>query len=54
MFLYLQSELLATNKTSDSILKSTGTEKKVADSKILKRKSGDEAVEVKPIFSWIK
>ena len=48
-----QAELLSTNKTSDSILKSTGTEKKVADSKVLKRKSGDEAVEVKS-FSWIK
>ena len=45
-----QGELLVANRTSETILKTVGTEKKVVDANVLKTKSGDEAVEVKNNF----
>ena len=41
-----QSEVNAANRTSETIMKNIGAEKKVQDSKVLKKLSGDEAVQV--------
>lgn len=41
------------NRTSETILKNVGAEKKVPDSKVLKKLSGDEAVQVRWIFPKI-
>ena len=51
MYVYLtffppQSEVNAANRTSETIMKNIGAEKKVQDSKVLKKLSGDEAVQV--------
>ena len=45
-FLPSQSEVNAANRTSETIMKNIGAEKKVQDSKVLKKLSGDEAVQV--------
>ena len=48
-----QSEVNTANRTSETILKNVGAEKKVPDSKVLKKLSGDEAVQVRWIFPKI-
>ena len=52
-FLPSQSEVNAANRTSETIMKNIGAEKKVQDSKVLKKLSGDEAVQVRWIFPKI-
>ena len=46
MAFLLQGEVNAANRTSETIMKNIGAEKKVQDAKVLKKLSGDEAVQV--------
>ena len=43
---YFQADHLAANRTSENILKTVGSEKKVVGAQVLKKKSGDDAVQV--------
>jgi len=43
---FLQADHLAANRTSENILKTVGSEKKVVGAQVLKKKSGDDAVQV--------